>query len=234
MTRREVAKLIDNTLLRPTATRAEITEFCEQSLEGHFAAVCVFPFWVPLATEILAASDVKVCTPIGFPFGMNSTAIKVLEARNAVRQGAREIDVVINLGALRSGEEAVVLGDLQEVVKAVKLAGMTENGEEPIVKAILETCYLAEEEKRGACLLAVKAGAGFVKTSTGFGPMGATVEDVRLLRRTVGKEVGVKAAGGIRTWEQAQALLNAGATRLGTSHGLSIIEEVGEENAEQL
>jgi deoxyribose-phosphate aldolase len=234
LTRREVAKLIDNTMLRPTATRAEIAQFCEQSLESHFAAVCIFPFWVPLAVKILGESDVKVCTPIGFPFGMNNTGVKVMEARNAVSQGAREIDVVINLGALRSGEESVVHRDLQEVVKAVKLAGVTENGEEPIIKAILETCYLTEEEKKSACQLAVQAGAGFVKTSTGFGPMGATAEDVRLLRRTVGKEIGVKAAGGIRTWEQAQTLLNAGATRLGTSHGLAILEQVGEEGAEEL
>jgi len=234
LTKREVAKLIDNTLLKATATRVEIVRFCEQSLESHFAAVCLFPFWVPLAAEILADSDVKVCTPIGFPFGMNATAVKVMEARNAVSQGAREIDVVINLGALRSGEEALVVRDLEDVVKAVKLAGVTENGEEPIIKAILETCHLTDEEKRTACQLAVKAGAGFVKTSTGFGPMGATVEDVRLLRRTVGKDIGVKAAGGIRNWEQAQALLNAGATRLGTSHGLQILEEVPGEESEEL
>jgi len=226
LTRREVAKLIDNTLLKPTATRAEVVRFCEQSLECHFAAVCVFPFWVPLAAEILGESDVKICAPIGFPFGMNATAIKVMEARNVISQGAREIDVVINLGALRSGEESAALRDLEEVVRAVKLSGVTENGDEPITKAILETCYLTDDEKRLACQLAVKAGVGFVKTSTGFGPAGATVDDVRLLRRLVGKEVGVKAAGGIRNWEQAQALINAGATRLGTSCGIQILEQV--------
>ena len=234
MTRGELAKAIDNTLLKPTATREEVKRFCVRSLECHFAAVCLFPHWIGVAVQVLGDSDVKICVPVGFPFGMNTTCAKVAEARHAVSQGAAEIDVVINIGALRSGDLDFVLKDLKEVVRAVRLAGMTENGEEPITKAILETCYLTDEEKKRASELAVKAGASFVKTSTGFGPKGATVEDVRLIRRVVGPEVGVKAAGGIRTWEQALALLNAGATRLGTSAGVEILNEYSSRAAEGL
>jgi len=233
VSRRAFAKIIDNTLLKPTATRQEVIAFCERSLEYHFASVCVFPHWASLAAEVLADSDVKVCVPIGFPFGATSTAAKVFEAKTAIGNGAREIDVVINIGALRSGELAVVGRDLEEVVKAVKLAGVTENGEEAITKVILETCYLTDEEKIRAADLAKAANAEFLKTSTGFGPLGATVEDVRLLRRVVGKDMGVKAAGGIRTFAKAMEMVNAGATRIGTSNGPRILEEIPEQDEEE-
>lgn len=232
--RRELAKTIDNALLKPHAGKEEVRAFCEAAREYHFAAVTVFPQWAPLAAEVLRGTDVKVCVPIGFPFGGAPTPVKLFEVRTAIAAGATEADVVINLGAIKSRDWSAVRRDLEEVVKVAKLAGFTENGPEVITKVILETCYLTDDEKITACKLAVDAGAEFVETSTGFGPVGATCADVRLLRRAVGKDIGVKAVGSIATWQAAVELLQAGATRLGTSEGAHILDAMPEEEVEEV
>jgi deoxyribose-phosphate aldolase len=219
MTAADVARLIDHTLLKPEATREQIVKLCGEARRYGFASVCVNPYWVPLCAAELAGSPVKVCTVVGFPLGATSTAAKVAETEEAVRAGAREIDMVINVGALRSGDEAAVGADIRAVVEAAHGGGAT-------VKTILETALLDDAQKTVACRLARDAGADYVKTSTGFGPGGATVHDVALMRRTVGPEMGVKAAGGIRTLEDLRAMVAAGATRIGASAGVQIIEAV--------
>lgn len=223
-TKEQFAKLIDNTFLKPTATGEEIARFCEESKRSHFAAAVVFPFWVPLAVRQLEDSDVKVCTPVGFPFGANTRSSKVYEARNAVTNGADEIDVVINIGAVKSGDYDFLKRELTEVVGAVSLSGMTQDAKRTLVKVIIETPLLTDAEKITVCEIALECGADFIKTSTGTSPNGATVEDIRLIRSIVGPSIGVKAAGGIRTLEHAMNLLDAGANRLGTSSGFTLAQ----------
>lgn len=212
-----IAALIDHTLLKPEATRSDIEKLCAEARRYRFASVCVNPCWVPLAVAEVAGSGVKVCTVAGFPLGAGSTEIKRSETEVAVRVGAQEIDMVINIGALRSGDDETAKLDIQAVVETAHRRGA-------IVKVILETALLDDRQKAIACALASMAGADFVKTSTGFGPAGATVEDVALLRRAVGSEMGVKAAGGIRTLEDLKRMVAAGATRIGTSASVKIIE----------
>ena len=192
---RDMAKMIDHTLLSPTANVEDIRDLCQEAYDYDFASVCVNPIFVPLAAKLLANSSVKVTTVVGFPLGATTTEVKAYETRNAIKNGAQEIDMVINLGAFKSGAYDLVEADIRAVVDATGTAGITSD---IIVKVILEICYLNEEEIVQACLLAKNAGADFVKTSTGFGPGGATTEAVSLMRKTVGREIGVKAAGGIR------------------------------------
>jgi deoxyribose-phosphate aldolase len=213
---RELARYIDHTLLRPDATSDEIDTMCTEAMEFGFASVCINPTWVKRASERLRGSDVKVCTVIGFPLGANSSDIKAMEARKALRDGAREVDMVINIGALKSGDRALVLADIERVVDAAHEGGA-------IVKVILETALLTDEEKVVASALSRKARADFVKTSTGFAGGGATVFDVALMRETVGPDMGVKASGGVRTLEDAEDMIAAGATRIGASAGVEIV-----------
>jgi deoxyribose-phosphate aldolase len=217
MTAGEFAKFIDHTLLKPDSTRKDCRRICEEAAAGGFASACILPTWVADATEVLAGSGVAVCTVIGFPHGIAPAGAKAAEAATAVADGATEVDMVINVSALKSGSDLLVFDDIQSVVDAAVPGGA-------IVKVILECAYLTDEEKRRVCKMVVEAGAEFVKTSTGFGPHGATVEDVRLLRAAVGEECGVKAAGGIRSLEDAYAMIVAGADRLGTSAGVALLE----------
>jgi deoxyribose-phosphate aldolase len=218
--RASVAALIDHTLLRPEATGADIRKLCAEARQYGFASVCVNPYWAPVAAAELAGSRVKTCTVIGFPLGANSTSIKVAETIEALTAGAREIDMVLNVGELRGGHEQEVLRDIGAVVEAAHRGGA-------IVKVILETALLTDDQKIAACGLAKDAGAEFVKTSTGFGPGGATVEDVALMRRAVGPAMGVKASGGIRTLADLQSMVAAGATRVGSSSSVKIIGAAG-------
>ena len=212
-----IARLIDHTLLKPEATRSDIVKLCAEARQYGFASVCVNPYWVPLAAKELAGCEVKVCTVAGFPLGATSTAAKAAEAAEAARKGAREIDMVINVGALRSGENDAVRADIEAVVKVCHEA-------RAIVKVILETALLNDGQKATACALAKAAGADFVKTSTGFGPGGATARDVALMRQVVGPGMGVKAAGGIRTFDDLKKMTEAGATRIGASASVKIVE----------
>jgi deoxyribose-phosphate aldolase len=215
---RSLAALIDHTLLRPEATQAQVEHLCDEALQFGFAAVCVNPAWVPAAVQRLRGSAVRVATVAGFPFGATSTAAKRAEAEAAILAGAQEVDMVMNVGALRSGDLARVESDVRALVEACHAGGA-------ILKVILENAYLSDPQKVTACEIATRAGADFVKTSTGFGPHGATEADVRLMRRTVGPTLGVKAAGGIRTLSDALRMLQAGATRLGLSASLAILAE---------
>ncbi|MBX3159387.1 MAG: deoxyribose-phosphate aldolase [Deltaproteobacteria bacterium] len=210
----DLAKLIDHTLLKPEATRDEVVKLCAEAKQHRFASVCVNTTWVPLAKALLSGTDVMVCAVVGFPLGAMSPSAKAYEARDAVRQGAREIDMVLNIGALKSRDYETVFEDICRVVKASAPAG---------VKVILETSALDLEQKIIACSLSKLAGAAFVKTSTGFGKGGATVEDVELMRRIVGTELGVKASGGVRTAEDAIKMAQAGANRLGASASVAIV-----------
>ena len=212
-----LASAIDHTILKADATKQQVVDCCRQAKEYGFASVCVNPFYVPLVAAELANTGVRVCTVIGFPLGANNSEVKAFEAATAVKAGAEEIDMVINISALRDGDFEYVENEISSVVKASGNA---------IVKVIIETCYLTQEEKTKACILAVKAGAKFVKTSTGLGVAGATVEDVILMRAVVGVEIGVKAAGGIRSLKDALDMLGAGADRIGTSAGVKIIGEL--------
>jgi len=217
-----IARLIDHTLLRPEATRADILQLCREAREYNFASVCVNPYWVPLAASQLAGSEVKVCTVVGFPLGATSTEAKVYETEVALRAGAQEIDMVQNIGALRGDQDQAVEEEIALVAAVCHRAGA-------IVKVILETALLNDDQKIAACKLAQMAGADFVKTSTGFSSGGATVHDVELMRRAVGpmidgKGMGVKASGGIRTIEDLLKMLEAGATRIGASASVKIIE----------
>lgn len=209
-----LAGLIDHTLLKPEATRAEIAKLCDEARTHHFASVCVNTTWVPVARALLAHSGVKVCAVVGFPLGAMTPAAKAYEAREAVRQGAEEIDMVINLGALKSRDYETVFEDICRVVKAASPAA---------VKVILECGALDQEEKIIGCTLSKLAGAAFVKTSTGFGKGGATAEDVALMRKIVGADMGVKASGGVRTTEDVQAMTAAGASRIGASASVAIV-----------
>lgn len=217
--KRSLAAVIDHTLLKPEATPVEIEKLCEEAVSFGFFSVCINPCWVRLARERVSGSSVKVCTVAGFPLGANDMRTKIQEAAAAREQGAAEVDMVINIGALRSGDHALVKDEIREVAKVVKTGG-------GLLKVIIETCLLNEQEKTTACRLAVRGGADFVKTSTGFSKSGATVEDVQLMRRTVGPDVGVKASGGIRTLAVLKQMLSAGATRIGASASVSIIHEL--------
>jgi deoxyribose-phosphate aldolase len=212
-----IAMVIDHTILKPEATRADVVKVCREARQYNFASVCVNPYWVPLVKAELAGSPVKVCTVVGFPLGATSTEAKVAETQAALRAGAQEIDMVINVGALRGGENEAVRQDIHAVVKAAHSAGA-------IVKVILETALLDDNEKAIASTISKLAGADFVKTSTGFGPAGATAHDVALMRSVVGPEMGIKAAGGIRTLEDLRAMTAAGATRIGASASVKIVE----------
>ena len=210
----DLGKLIDHTLLKPEATRDEVVKLCEEAKKHHFASVCVNTTWVPLCKALLAGSDVMVCAVVGFPLGAMAPGAKAYEAREAVRQGAREIDMVINIGALKSRDYETVFEDICRVVKASAPAG---------VKVILETSALDQEQKIIGCAMSKLAGAAFVKTSTGFGKGGATVEDIELMRRIVGGELGVKASGGVRTAEDVLKMSAAGANRIGASASVAIV-----------
>lgn len=212
-----LAGMIDHTLLKPDATPDQIAQLCFEARKYHFASVCVNPTHVKLCAELLSGSDVKVCTVIGFPLGATSSEVKAFETQNALNNGATEIDMVINIGALKAGESELVAKDIRGVVETSHKAGA-------LCKVIIETALLTDEEKVIACLLAKEAGADYVKTSTGFSGGGATVHDVELMRKTVGPNIGVKASGGIHTHEEAEALVAAGATRIGASAGVKIIQ----------
>jgi len=210
----EIVRKIDHTLLKPDVTAAEIVRLCEEAKTYGFATVCVNPYWVRLAAKTLSGSKVGVTTVVGFPLGATSTFVKIAEARDAIANGATEIDMVINVGALKSGDLDTVRRDVEGVVQACR--------GQAVVKVILETGLLTEEEKIKACSISKMAGADFVKTSTGFGPGGATVEDVALMRKIVGPEMGVKASGGVRDLDTARNMIAAGANRIGTSSGVAI------------
>ena len=211
-----LAGMIDHTLLKPDATSDQIAQLCFEAKKYHFASVCVNPTHVKLCADLLKDSEVKVCTVIGFPLGATSPEVKAFETRNALDNGATEIDMVINIGALKAGDTNLAARDIHGVVEVAHAANA-------LVKVIIETALLTDEEKVVACLLAKEAGADYVKTSTGFSGGGATVHDIALMRRTVGPTLGVKASGGIHTHEEAEALVAAGATRIGASAGVKII-----------
>lgn len=226
--RRELAGLIDHTLLKPDATREQIAKLCAEAVEAGFKSVCLNPVWVSYASGLVSQTNVLVCTVIGFPLGATTTAAKAAEAGEAIVNGASELDMVIDLGALKSKEYDFVASDIKAVVEMARKAAERKI----LVKVIIETCYLTEAEKETACRLSMEAGADFVKTSTGFGSEGAKVEDVRLMRRIVdeyGADKGVKASGGIRDYEKALAMIEAGADRIGTSAGPAIIGAIEKE-----
>ncbi|MGM7682090.1 deoxyribose-phosphate aldolase [Cytobacillus sp. Hm23] len=213
--------MIDHTLLKPETRREDIEKLVNEAKEYKFASVCVNPTWVKLSAEMLNETpEVKVCTVIGFPLGATTPEVKAFETNNAIGNGATEVDMVINIGALKSGNDELVEKDIKAVVEAAKGKALT--------KVIIETCLLTEEEKVRACELSVRAGADFVKTSTGFSTGGATVEDIALMRKTVGPNIGVKASGGVRNLQDADAMTEAGATRIGTSSGVKLVK--GEES----
>jgi deoxyribose-phosphate aldolase len=219
----EIASLIDHTLLKPEASRDEIRKLCQEAAHFGFASVCINPWYVPLAAEMLRGANVKVCTVVGFPLGATLPQVKIYEAEEAIRLGAQEIDMVINIGALKSGQDDVVESDIRGVVDASHRGGA-------ICKVILETALLTREEKIRASAAAKRAGADFVKTSTGFSTAGATTEDVALMRAVVGPGIGIKAAGGVRSFEDLKKMVRAGATRIGASASVKIVEEAA--NAE--
>jgi deoxyribose-phosphate aldolase len=212
----DLAATIDHTLLKPDADEAHIRTLCQEALRYHFASVCVHPHWVPLCASLLAGSGVETCTVIGFPHGANQPETKAFETRLAVSQGATEVDMVLNVGALKSRHLELVFEDMRKVVEAA--------GSHACVKVILETTLLDDEEKVIACTLAKEAGAHYVKTSTGFAGGGATVADVELMRRVVGSDLGVKASGGVRDRQGAEAMIAAGANRIGASAGIKIVQ----------
>jgi len=213
----QLAKTIDHTLLKPEAVPSQVEQLCSEAKEYHFATVCVNATNVALCAELLKGTDVKVCSVVGFPLGATLPSVKAFETEQAISAGAQEIDMVLNIGALKAGNEKLVLEDIKAVVTAA-------HKHNKIVKVIFETCLLTEEEKVKACLISKEAGADFVKTSTGFNTAGATLEDVALMRKTVGEKIGVKAAGGVRTRDDVLAMVEAGATRIGTSGGVKIME----------
>lgn len=217
----EVARTIDHTLLKATATSEDILALCQEALRYQFFSVCIAPPFVSLAKEQLRSSPVKVCTVVGFPLGTHTSSTKAFEAENGFQNGADELDMVLAIGALKQKNYAAVEADIRAVVRAAPQA---------LVKVILETCYLTEEEIKVACQISVSAGAKFVKTSTGFGSGGATEQAVKLMRQTVGPEIGVKASGGIRDFSTLKSMLLAGANRIGCSSGVQIMNQQGSEN----
>ncbi|HZS46553.1 MAG TPA: deoxyribose-phosphate aldolase [Blastocatellia bacterium] len=218
MNARDIAAYIDHTILKPEASRDEIRKLCSEAREYGFASVCINPAWVREAAAYLKGSSSLVCTVVGFPLGANTADVKAYETRRAIFDGAREIDMVINIGALKSGNDELVEADIRAVVEASHEFSC-------LVKVIIECALLTDEEKVKACILAKAAGADFVKTSTGFSKSGATAEDVALMRRAVGPDIGVKAAGGVRDYESAEAMLKAGASRIGASVGVKIVQQ---------
>ncbi|AZO96637.1 deoxyribose-phosphate aldolase [Halocella sp. SP3-1] len=213
-----MADLIDHTILKPDATEDEVEKICKEAVKYSFASVCINPVHVPLVSKLLAGTGVKVCTVIAFPLGANTSTIKALEAKEALANGAEEIDMVINIGYLKSGKYLAVEQDIAAVVEAVK--------EKALVKVIIETALLTEEEKIAACVLASLAGADYVKTSTGFATDGAKVADIKLMRNVVGSQMGVKASGGVRDNKTAKEMVSAGASRIGASASIKIVNEV--------
>lgn len=209
------ARMIDHTLLKAEATKEQIEKLCAEAKQFNFASVCVNPTWVKRSSELLQGTDVLVCTVIGFPLGANTPAVKAFEAKDAIANGAKEVDMVINIGALKDKNYDLVQADIAAVVEAAK--------DSALVKVIIESCLLTDEEKVKACELAVAAGADYVKTSTGFSTGGATAEDIALMRKTVGPELGVKASGGVRSLEDMKKMVEAGATRIGASSGVAIM-----------
>ena len=209
------ARMIDHTLLKAEATKEQIETLCAEAKQFNFASVCVNPTWVKRSSELLQGTDVLVCTVIGFPLGANTPAVKAFEAKDAIANGAKEVDMVINIGALKDKNYDLVQADIAAVVEAAK--------DSALVKVIIESCLLTDEEKVKACELAVAAGADYVKTSTGFSTGGATAEDIALMRKTVGPELGVKASGGVRSLEDMKKMVEAGATRIGASSGVAIM-----------
>lgn len=209
------ARMIDHTLLKAEATKEQIEKLCAEAKQFNFASVCVNPTWVKRSSELLQGTDVLVCTVIGFPLGANTPAAKAFEAKDAIANGAKEVDMVINIGALKDQNYDLVQADIAAVVEAAK--------DSALVKVIIESCLLTDEEKVKACELAVAAGADYVKTSTGFSTGGATAEDIALMRKTVGPELGVKASGGVRSLEDMKKMVEAGATRIGASSGVAIM-----------
>lgn len=218
MEKDKLTRMIDHTILKADATKEEVQALCKEAKEYNFASVCINPSNISLAYRLLQGTEVKVCTVIGFPLGANATEVKKFETKVAIEDGATEVDMVINVGKLKEKDYDYVLKDIEAVVEAAK--------GKAIVKVILETCLLNDEEKKIACLLSKKAGADFVKTSTGFSTGGATEEDIRLMRETVGEEMGVKASGGVRTYDDAIKMINAGATRIGASASINIVNKV--------
>lgn len=212
-----IAKCIDHTVLKPQTTETAVRKLCAEAAQYGFASVCVNPCWVALCADLLKDTEVDVCTVIGFPLGANTSAVKAFEAAEAIRQGATEVDMVLNVGALKDGNADLVRADIAAVVEAAR--------GKALVKVILETCLLTDEEKCIACRLAKEAGADYVKTSTGFSTGGATEADIALMRAEVGPEMGVKASGGIRDYATAQAMIRAGASRIGASAGVQIVAE---------
>lgn len=212
----EINKFIDHTALKPNTNKKAILKLIEEAKEHNFASVCINPCWIPLASKELQGSDIKVCTVIGFPLGANTTETKVFETRDAIQKGAQEIDMVINVAMLKDKDYNYIENEIKQIVEASK--------DKAIVKVILETCLLTDEEIITASKLAKNAGADFVKTSTGFSTGGATVHDVALMRKTVGEDMGVKASGGIHTHEEAMAMINAGASRIGASAGVKLLK----------
>jgi len=215
---REISRMIDHTLLKPEATREQLEALCAEARDHGFATVCVNPTWVRLCSELLRGFETRVCTVVGFPLGATTTDVKAYEAARTIEDGATELDMVMNVGALRSRDYAHVERDIAAVVEVGRRGGA-------IVKVIIEAALLDDDEKVKACVVAKAACADFVKTSTGFGPGGATVADIALMRRVVGPEMGVKAAGGVRDLKSAQALIDAGADRIGASVGVKIVQE---------
>ncbi len=224
-TKEQFAKTIDNTLLRPTSTRDEVLRLCEESAKRHFASVCILPCWVGAAARALHGSDVKVCTVVGFPFGATTRLSKVYETKNAIANGAQEIDAVMNLARFKSGEYEAVREDLCGLIDATRSPSLADDSRRVLLKIIIETCYLSDPEKDIASQMVRDAGADFVKTSTGTAGGGATTEDIRRIRRALGpSSVGIKASGGIKTVETALQMLDAGANRLGTSSGIALYD----------
>lgn len=216
MNKKELARMIDHTILKAEATEKEIEKLCKEALEYNFASVCVNPSMVEKAYSLLKESEVKVCTVIGFPLGATTTEVKAFETEDVIKKGATEVDMVINVGKLKEGNLEYVKKDIEAVVNAAKGKALT--------KVIIETCLLTDEEKVTACKLSKEAGADFVKTSTGFSTGGATASDIKLMRETVGKDLGVKASGGVRSLEDAMAMIENGATRIGASASIAICE----------
>ncbi|MBZ4662336.1 MAG: deoC [Caloramator sp.] len=223
ITKEYVASIIDHTILKAETTPEDVKKVCSEAKENNFASVCINPCYVKLAADELKGSNVKVCTVIGFPLGANSSDVKAFETKKAIEDGAQEVDMVINIGMLKAKEYEYVKKDIEAVVNAAK--------GKALVKVIIETCLLTDEEKEIACKLSVEAGADFVKTSTGFSKWGAKEEDVRLMRRVVGSEKGVKASGGVHSFEDAVRMIEAGANRIGASSSLKIIGKSSEEKA---
>jgi deoxyribose-phosphate aldolase len=213
---KNIAKYIDHTILKPNATTEQVKKICDEAKEYGFASVCVNPTHVSFVANELKGSDVKTCVVVGFPLGANTTCIKVAETESVIKDGAEEVDMVVNIGAIKDGNWELVESDIKGVVDVSK--------GKALVKVIIETCLLTDSEKEKVCTIAKKVGADFVKTSTGFSTGGATAEDIALMRKTVGPEMGVKASGGVRDFETSKAMIDAGATRIGASAGIAIVE----------